>query len=125
MAALIQILDITCYGFHGVLPEEQRLGQEFRISLELNINTAAPEKDLLSETVDYRSAVEIVRRTMEGPPRRLLETLAEGIAADLLALPGIESATIRICKPHPPIPEVKGGVVIEINRQRSPSHPPA
>lgn len=118
MAALILIRDITCYGYHGVLPEENKLGQEFRVSLELSLDTAAPEDDLLSGTVDYRDAVEIVRRIMEGRPRRLLETLAEEIAAALLALHGIGSAKIRICKPHPPLPAVKGGVAVEIIRHK-------
>lgn len=118
MAALIMIDDITCYGYHGVLPEEQVLGQEFRVSLELSLAAAAPQKDLLSETVDYRNAVEIVRRIMEGPPRRLLETLAEEIAAELLALSGIKEVKIRLCKTHPPIPAVRGGIAVVISRRK-------
>ncbi|HOA34886.1 MAG TPA: dihydroneopterin aldolase [Bacillota bacterium] len=118
MAALIIIKDISCYGYHGALAEEQVLGQEFRVSLELNMDTPAPEKDLLSETVDYRDAVETVRRVIEGPPRRLLETLAEEIAAGLLALPGIKGAKVSVCKPHPPIPAVRGGVAVEVRRTR-------
>lgn len=123
MAALILIHDITCYGYHGVLPEENILGQEFRVSLELSLDTAAPEDDLLTGTVDYRDAVEIVRRIMEGRPRRLLETLAEEIAAALLALHGIGSVKIRICKPHPPLSAVKGGVAVEVTRHKVPLDP--
>lgn len=118
MAAKIIITDIICYGYHGVLPEEQALGQEFRVSLELCLNAVAPEKDLLSETVDYRLAVEIVRRIMEGEPRQLLETLAEEIAAGLLTRPEIKGVEVRVCKPHPPISAVKGGVTVEISRQK-------
>ncbi len=118
MAAVIMINDITCYGYHGALPEEQVLGQEFRVSLELSLGTAAPQDDLLSQTVDYRCAVDTVRRIMEGPSRRLLETLAEEIATDILALPGVEEVRIRLCKVHPPIPAVRGGVAVVISRQR-------
>lgn len=118
MSALIMINDIGCYGYHGALAEEQVLGQEFLVSLELSLGTAPPKKDLLSETVDYRCAVDIVRRIMEGPPRRLLETLAEEIATDILALPGIEEVKIRLCKVHPPIPAVRGGVAVAISRRR-------
>lgn len=118
MSALIMINDISCYGYHGALAEEQVLGQEFRVSLELSLGAAAPKRDLLSETVDYRCAVDIVRRIMEGPPRRLLETLAEEIAADILTLPGIEEVKIRLCKVHPPIPAVRGGVAVSISRRK-------
>ncbi len=116
MAALIKIRDITCYGYHGALPEEQRLGQEFRVSLELHLVTAVPENDRLAETVDYRAAVEIVRRVIEGPSRRLLETLAEEIAAGLVNLHGVSEVKVCVCKPHPPIPAVGGGVAVEISR---------
>ncbi|MGB4682512.1 MAG: dihydroneopterin aldolase [Firmicutes bacterium] len=115
---VITIRDIACYGYHGALEEEQALGQEFRVSLELK-TSLAPERDLLSETFDYREAVDLVRRIMEGPPRRLLETLAEEIAAGLLALPGIEEVKISVCKPHPPIAAVLGGVAVEIRRSRA------
>lgn len=119
MAAVITIKEISCYGYHGVLAEEQVLGQEFRVSLELKIDKPAPQKDLLSETVDYRAAVEAVRRVIEGPPRRLLETLAEEIAAGILALPGIREVKVSVSKPHPPIPAVRGGVTVEIRRSRA------
>lgn len=118
MAVLIQVRDITCYGYHGVLPEEQALGQEFRVSLELNLDTASPETDRLAETVDYRNAVEVVCRVIEGPPRRLLETLAEEIAAGLVNLHGVSEVKVCVCKPHPPIPAVGGGVAVEIRRSK-------
>lgn len=118
MAILITVREITCYGYHGVFPEEQKLGQEFRVSLELYLDTAAPENDLLSETVDYCGAVETVCQIMAGPPRRLLETLADEIAAALLTLPGVNEVKVSICKPHPPIPAVRGGVTVEISKRK-------
>ncbi len=118
MGAMIAIREIVCYGYHGVLPEEQALGQEFRVNLELRLDRFAPEQDLLSETVDYREVVAIVLRIMEGRPRRLLETLADEIASDLLRLPGIGSVKVSVCKAHPPLPAVKGGVAVELSRTK-------
>lgn len=118
MTAWIKINDITFFAYHGVLPEEQRLGQEFRVSLELQLDLPSRVSDLLSETTDYRRAIEIVRQIMEGPPRRLLEKLAGDIAAGLLDLPGIRAVRISVSKPHPPIPAVQGGVSVEISRER-------
>lgn len=118
MAALIKINEIACYGYHGVLPEEQKLGQEFRVSLELSVARAAPTSDSLSETFDYREAVEIACRILEGRPKRLLETLAEEIAAALLDLEPVDRVKVCVCKPHPPIAAVHGGIAVEINRQK-------
>lgn len=118
MALMIKISEIVCYGYHGVLPEEQSLGQEFRVSLELGLGGISPDEDLLAETIDYRRAVDLVRGIIEGRPRRLLETLAEEITAALLDIDGVEAVKVSVCKAHPPIAAVKGGVTVELSRRK-------
>jgi len=114
----ISIDDICCYAYHGVLPEERKLGQEFEISLELGADFTAIRDDRLEEAVDYRRAVEVVNDIVCGKPCRLLETLAERIAHGLLQLPGIIEVQVEVRKPSPPIPGVKGGVGVSINRSK-------
>ena len=114
----ISIDDITCFAYHGVLPEERELGQEFEVSLELITDFSSIESDRIEESVDYRQAVEIVREIINGKSCRLLETLAEQIAARLLQLPGVAEVEVEVRKPKPPIPGVKGGVGVSINRGR-------
>lgn len=118
MKIKIKINEITGYGFHGFLFEERRLGQEFRVSLELDADLPGLGSDRLEDTVDYRRAVEIARRAIEGKPRLLLETLAAEIARELLTLPRVQEVQVRVVKPHPPIPGVDGGVAVEISRSR-------
>ncbi len=118
MKSRIIIKDIVCYGYHGVLPQEQQLGQEFRVSLELSCDLPEQVEDRLENTIDYRRAVEAVQQVMTGRPRLLLETLAADMAGLLLDLPRVNEATITVCKPNPPIPGVQGGVSIEITRVR-------
>lgn len=112
----ISINEISCYGYHGVLPEERRLGQEFLVSLVLAVERPDAAGDRLADTIDYRAAVEIARRVIGGKPRLLLETLAEEIARELLALPRVKAVTVRVAKPHPPLPGVRGGTAVEIYR---------
>lgn len=114
----ISIDDITCYAYHGVLPEERNLGQEFQVSLELGTDFSRVKYDSIERAVDYRQAVKIVTDIMWGEPCQLLETIAEKIAAQLLQLPGIMEAEVEIRKPYPPIPEVKGGVGVLISRRK-------
>ena len=118
ISARIRIDGISCYGYHGLLPAEQTLGQEFQVNLELLLEGLSFEKDSLDETVDYRKAVEIVHQLLEGPPQRLLETLAEKIASELSKLRGVSEVKVSVCKPHPPIPGIKGGVAVEIIKQK-------
>ncbi len=118
MSARIIMKDIVFYAYHGFLPQERELGQEFRVSFELELEQVPSGKDLLEDTVDYRSAVDVVRCVMEGEPRQLLETLAAEIAAGLSHLSGVSGVKLRVEKPHPPIPAVLGGVSVEINHTR-------
>jgi 7,8-dihydroneopterin aldolase/epimerase/oxygenase len=116
MKSRIMIKDLVCYSYHGVLPEEQQLGQEFRVSLEMNFDLPETVEDELESTIDYRLAVEAVQKVMTGRPRLLLETLAGEIAGLLLELPRVNEVKVRVCKPNPPIPGVQGGVSVEITR---------
>lgn len=114
----IFIENITVYGYHGVLPGERSLGQEFQASVELEVDLSGLQEDCLDRVLDYRAAVEAVCSILAGPPCRLLETLAAHIAALLLDLPGVEEAAVRVGKPKPPLPEVRGGVWVEIRRRK-------
>ncbi|MGM0688516.1 MAG: dihydroneopterin aldolase [Bacillota bacterium] len=107
---------IVCFGYHGVLLEEQTMGQEFQVSLELGIDLSSLKDDQLDQVPDYRAAVSIVEEVMYGQSRRLLETLACQIADKLLAIPGIIEATVEVRKPNPPLPGVQGGVSVVITR---------
>ncbi len=110
---------LSFFGRHGVLPEERVLGQRFVVSLTLSSDLSrAGRTDSLAESVDYARVAETARRIVEGPSVQLIETLAENIAAALGAeFPSLESATVRVLKPHPPVPFVFEGVEVEITRE--------
>jgi len=114
----IIIEDIVCYAYHGVLPEEIKIGQEFRVSIELGVDFSGLNDDRIDQATDYRQAVKIVEEIMQGKPCRLLETLACRIADKLLSLPKVEETTVEVCKPNPPLPGVQGGVSVLINRRK-------
>ena len=109
------------YGFHGVNPEERRLGQPFVVDLEAEIDLRqAGRSDHLAETVSYAHLYRTARQVMEGEPRHLLEAAAENIAELTLALYSpIDAVRVRVSKPRPPI---KGSVIesaaVEIYRVR-------
>lgn len=107
---------IVCYGFHGVLLEEQALGQEFQVSLELGLDLSGHRDDQIDAVPDYRIAVAMVEEIMYGQSCRLLETLACRIADKLLTLPGVIEVAVEVRKPNPPIPGVQGGVSVMVTR---------
>ncbi len=107
---------IVSFGYHGVLLEEQTLGQEFQVSLELGVDLSGHRHDQIDQVPDYRAAVSIVEEVIYGQSCLLLETLACRIADKLLSLPGILETTVEVRKPNPPIPGVQGGVSVIVTR---------
>lgn len=108
------------YGYHGVFSEENKLGQRFiaDVILETDLR-AAGQNDDLDQTVNYAEVYETTKRIIEGPPKKLVETLAEELAADLLAqFSQVEACHVKIIKPDPPIPGHYQSVAIEITRRR-------
>ncbi len=112
----IVIEKITVYGYHGALPAERSLGQEFQATVTIAVDPTGRHEDSLDRVLDYRAAVEAVRSVLAGPPCRLLETVAARIAGRILELPGVLETIVRVGKPNPPLPEVRGGVWVEIRR---------
>lgn len=106
------------YGYHGVLAEENRLGQRFAVSLIMgtDIRTAALNDDL-AQAVNYAESYAAVKEIMEGAPVKLLETLAEAIAAKILSL-GALTVQVTVKKLHPPISGRLDFAAVEIERSR-------
>ncbi len=109
------------YGYHGVYPEEQKLGQRFNVDLVLGCDLInASNSDNIEHTVHYGQAYEITKEIVEGEPRKLVETVAEQISHALLQqFTILTSCTVKVIKPDPPIPGHYDSVAIEITRTRS------
>ena len=86
MTDRIELRAMRFSGRHGVLPSEAREAQPFEVDvvLELDLGPAAATDDL-ARTVDYGQVFAIARDVVEGPHVDLVETLAERIAAIVLA----------------------------------------
>ncbi|WP_274648441.1 dihydroneopterin aldolase [Paenibacillus humicola] len=108
------------FGYHGVFPEENKLGQQFYVDLELRLDlTRAAETDELEHTVNYAGIHELIKQIVEGPPFKLIEALAGGIASRVLdAYTNVNEVTVRVTKPHPPFDIQFDGVTVELSRKR-------
>ena len=117
----IALEGMVFYGYHGVHPEERRLGQRFVVDLvaERELRTAGLSDDL-ADTTSYSDVYEVVREIVEGRPRRLLESVAEAIAGRVLEEFEVASVRVTVRKPKAPMP---GGTfshaAVEILRERS------
>ncbi len=117
----IALINMRFQGSHGVLEEERAQPQPFEIDVELSLDLSlAGVSDDLHHTVDYREVFEIVRETIEGPSRQLIESLAETIAARLLAdfgTVGVGEVLVRVRKPNVNLPGALDAASVEITRR--------
>lgn len=111
------------YGFHGLFPEEKKLGQRFYVDATLFADLQhAGASDNMNESVDYGDIFETVKCIVEGKAYNLLEALAAEIANELLAsYPLLNACTVKVKKPAPPIPGHYESVAVEIYRERKTS----
>lgn len=116
----IFVNQMAFYGYHGVFPEETKLGQRFLVDVQANVDlVAAGLTDDVNTTVNYAEIYQLVKEIVEGEPRKLIESVAETIAAKLFEqFKLIQSCTVRVTKPDPPIPGNYHSVAVEITRER-------
>ncbi|MGQ0844966.1 MAG: dihydroneopterin aldolase [Sporichthyaceae bacterium] len=108
------------FGRHGVLAEEQVLGQPFFVDVNLGLDTRpAAKSDDVADTVDYADLADRVVALVEGEPVKLIETLADRIAAECLSRPRVESVEVTVHKPGAPVAVPFDDVSVTITRSRS------
>ena len=101
----IIIKSLECFGFHGVLEEEKKLGQKFVISAKLNLDVSkAVETDACENTVNYSEVCHMISDIVRDTNYNLIESLADRIAKEILiAFPLVDSIYVKVEKPWAPI----------------------
>jgi dihydroneopterin aldolase len=96
--------DLTLPASIGVYPREERAPQRIRINVDLGVTDEAAAaadgvgRDEFARVVDYAAVARLVRRIVGAGHVRLVETLAERIAAACLQDARIQIVRIRIEK---------------------------
>lgn len=108
------------HGYHGVLPEENRLGQKFMVEATLFVNLRqAGRKDNLEHTVSYAEVYRDIQNVVEGPPRSLIESVAEEVCQIVLAkYSSVQGIQVHVMKPHVAVVGPVSSLGIEIFRTR-------
>lgn len=117
----IRLTRIGVFAYHGVHPEEQRLGQRFYISLDCQLDlSAAGQTDDFSKTVCYATLAERVQEVAVSHSYRTIEGLAEAVAGMALAEnPRLEAITVTVDKPGAAIAAILEGISVSITRSRN------
>lgn len=113
----VLVRDLEIMASVGLFEVEHRYEQRIIVNLDLRVRDDYDgTSERIADVVDYGALVANVERVVTSRHFKLVETLAETIAADCLADSRVLSATVRIEKPDI-LPACKA-VGIEIERSQ-------
>ena len=115
----ISLNKLLFVGYHGLYPEEKKLGNNYSVEIDIDFNPKQAIIDQLDQTIDYVHVYAIVKKWME-IPTPLLETLVGKIADDILSSQALANKVfVKITKLHLPIPSFEGNVSVKIEKSRN------
>lgn len=115
MSSKIYLRNVRFHAFHGVLPQEGIVGNDYLVNLVLDYDfSSAMKTDDLQGTLNYAEVYQKVREEM-AVPCKLLEHVAGRIAHRLFSdFPEIQKLQLSITKVNPPMGADSDGAGVEV-----------
>lgn len=115
MSSKIYLRNVRFHAFHGVLPQEGIVGNDYLVNLVLDYDfSSALKTDDLQGTLNYAEVYQKVREEM-AVPSKLLEHVAGRIAHRLFSdFPEIQKLQLSITKVNPPMSADSDGAGVEV-----------
>ncbi len=112
----IYLRDVRFHAFHGVMPQERKVGADFAVSIRVAADvTRAVETDAVEDTLNYALLYDVVKREME-IPSKLLEHVAGRIGRAVMEkFPVVSSVDVRLTKINPPMGADSKGAGVELH----------
>lgn len=94
----IYLNDLNFFGFHGLYEAERKIGNQFKLDIEIDFTPNVERVVQLDQTIDYVQVYKKVKEIMD-TPTPLLETLVDTIAEQILEEHSIaERVFVKITK---------------------------
>jgi len=115
-SAYILLEELHFHAFHGVMPQEGKVGGDFLLTLRLGYDiTKAIQTDRVEDTLNYAEVYAVVKEEME-KPSALLEHVAGRIADALAArFPQVTTIDLALVKKNPPMGADCKGAGVELH----------
>lgn len=125
-AGYVRLERLRMHAFHGVLPQEREVGNDYEVSLRLGYPLeTAMLTDNVADTINYAEVFGIVRQQM-AQPSNLIEHVAARIGESLFqAFPLLSSIDIILTKRNPPMGADSDGASVEFHliNDKTEDHP--
>ena len=119
----LRIQNMRFYGYHGLFPEESRLGQRFEVDVEIESSFVGmaelgedPDVSRVEGAVDYPKIFALTEQIVTQERFGLVESLADRIAVAILTQFDVSDVVVRVRKPDPPVQGQFDGVEVEVRR---------
>ena len=115
-SSYISLRNVRFHAFHGVMPQERRVGGDFLVNLRVGYPLEqAMQSDKVGDTLNYAALYEVVKTEMM-QPSNLLEHVAGRIAdAIVKRFPQVTSIDLDLTKQNPPMGADCDGAGVEIH----------
>ena len=115
----IRLNGLHIYAYHGVLPQENKVGAMYTVNLTLTTNfLEASRTDDLAHTINYAAVYQAVKAEMQ-QPSKLLEHVVYRIGRRLLTdFPTLDAIEIALYKENPPMEADCGPIGVEATYTR-------
>ena len=115
-ASYIHLRNVRFHAFHGVMPQERRVGAYFLVNLRVGYPLEkSMQSDEVADTLNYAALYAVVREEMM-TPSNLLEQVAGRIAdAVIKGFPQVTSIDLELTKENPPMGADCDGAGVEIH----------
>ncbi len=118
--AIIELENMSFYGYHGCFKEEQSIGTHFRVDILFQTNTSKAEiTDNITDTVNYLSVYQAIKQVFE-TPSHLLEHLSKRILDTLFNnFSQIDYCKVKVTKLNPPLGGKLFGVSVTLEKSKN------
>ncbi|WP_349665792.1 dihydroneopterin aldolase [Xylanibacter muris] len=115
-SSYIFLSGVRFHSFHGVMPQERRVGADFTVDLRIGYDfSVAAVDDDLEHTISYADLFCILKDEMS-IPSKLVEHVAGRISRRILSVyPEVNSIDIIITKDNPPMGADSKGAGVELH----------
>jgi len=114
MNTKVALKGMKFYAFHGYYEFERRIGNNYIVDIEAQIELARDPNDQIDETINYEQLYEVVKRYMS-KKYKLLESLAYDIAQEVKTThPKVKEIKVVLHKLNPPVGGKVDKSIIEV-----------
>lgn len=115
-SSYILLENVKFYAFHGALPQERKVGNDYQVSLRIGYDISrAMVSDDVNDTLNYAEVYQLLSQEMS-VPSALLERVAGRIGDRLFRkFPAIQSIDLTIIKVNPPMGADSEGAGVEVH----------